>query len=126
MYSKGGQGELCRPQRTPGNRQPVLDILHWTLIKETAPEGAVESTIGAKDRTRTGMGLRPTDFKSVASTNFATLATSLFFRQFSEQLFCFGLRALALVVLALDCRDGLFKLRELWPQCVGAEVSIRL
>ena len=38
---------------------------------------AMEIEIGAPGRTRTGMALRPTDFKSVASTSFATRAEDM-------------------------------------------------
>ncbi len=40
---------------------------------------------GARGRTRTGTGLLPRDFKSLASTNFATRASGAFHYHFGEK-----------------------------------------
>ncbi|MEA3181716.1 MAG: hypothetical protein QOI59_5239, partial [Gammaproteobacteria bacterium] len=48
----------------------------WQKLRWTKANGYVAYTtkIGARSRTRTGMALRPRDFKSLASTDFATRA----------------------------------------------------
>ncbi len=46
----------------------------WARFAETAADLPLRSLDGARDRTRTGTAVGPADFKSAASTSFATRA----------------------------------------------------
>ena len=50
-------------------------VTWWSSASRTR----IERRVGARTRTRTGMTLRPRDFKSLASTNFAIRAIDDFY-----------------------------------------------